>query len=416
MTAGVITWTGLTIDASTGGGDPTPDEADTVDTAPVILEYTLTVPADIDPNQSWTNTAGVASYQAETNQDDSDDPGSDKPYLYYPANNIDSANETLENTDAADDPAYLESAPPSIAKPQRSAIDEAGNIANAAPAVDADEATIGEIVQYEVTVTIPEGTTVFDAEITDQLPAGIDWFTGNGLFAGTVTDLQPTVTSSTGTAALTGGAVTHDTGTVTYVLPATHVNLPGSGDDSVTITFYGQVTDIAANDADPTPTVFGNLAAFDWNDSTGADRPDIVSDTVDILVVEPNPTIVKDHTDPSGTDVAPGDPITYRIAITNSDAASNVSVAHDITIVDTVPAGLTPLGLSDVPVSANGDLVPSTGTAPAGSFDGIWSQDRPHHHLDARRLGTTRRPRSRRDRGVHLPAPRSTTPPLPPPS
>jgi hypothetical protein len=24
------------------------------------------------------------------------------------------------------------------------------------------------------------------------------------------------------------------------------------------------VTDIAANDADPTPTVFGNRAAFDW--------------------------------------------------------------------------------------------------------------------------------------------------------
>ena len=373
--AGVLTWTGLTVAASTGAGDPTPDVADNETTAPITLEYTLTVPDDIDPDQSWTNTAGVARYETETNQDPDTDPAPVANGVYYPADNIDSDNELLENTDAADDPAYLDSPDLTIVKLQRSGIDEAGNLANSAPATDADEATIGEIIQYEVTVTIPEGTTVFDGEITDQLPAGIDWFTGNGLFAGTVADLQPTVTSSTGTTALTGGTITHAAGTVHYVLPATHVNLPGSGDDSVTITFYGQVTDIGTNEADPTPTVLANSAGFDWNDSSGSDRPDITSDTIDTLVVEPNPAIVKDHTDPSGTDVGPGDPITYRIAVTNSDAASNVSIAHDVTIVDRVPVGLTPLGASDVPVSANGDPVPSVGLAPAASFDGIWSQD-----------------------------------------
>ena len=34
--------------------------ADDETSAPVTLEYTLTVPADIDPDQSWTNIAGVA--------------------------------------------------------------------------------------------------------------------------------------------------------------------------------------------------------------------------------------------------------------------------------------------------------------------------------------------------------------------
>lgn len=357
---GVISWSGLTVAASTGGGDLTPDDETN---APVSLRYDLTVPADIDPAQAWTNNAGVAVYQASTNTAGT--------YNYYPTDNIDPANATLENTDAADDAAYLESPAPTVSKNQQTGIDESGNAANATPADTDDQATIGEIIQYQISVTIPEGTTVYDAEIRDSLPAGLVWFTGNGLFNGTVSNLQPTVA---GTAGLTGGSVAHTAGTVTYELPDPWVNAAGSGDDTVTITFYAQVEDTVANTADPAASNFANRGRFDWDDATGNDRPDSVSPVVDTAVVEPNPAIVKDHTSPSGTDVLPGQTVTYRITVSNATTANNVSAAHDVTVVDTVPLGLTPLGTGGTPVSGNGDLVPTSGVSPAGLFDGTWSE------------------------------------------
>ena len=358
--SGIITWTGLTVAASTGGGDVIPDNEYT---APITLTYVLDVPSDIDPNQSWTNTAGIATYQATTN--------TAGPYSYYPANNIDTANAGLVNTNAADDPAYLVSPAPTVTKTQQSGIDEGGNAANASLGSGDDEATIGELIQYQVTATIPAGTTVYNAEIRDVLPTGLVWFTGNGLFNGTVSNLQPTVT---GTAGLTGGTVVHSAGTVTYELPDPWNNAAGSGEDSVTITFYAQVDDIVANQADPSATRLRNRARFDWNDAAGADRVDIISNRVDTYVVEPKPVIVKDHVTPAGNDVLPGQTITYRITVTNPTTFNNVSVAHDITVVDTVPAGITPLGIGSVPVTANGDLVPSTGVNPAGLSAGVWSE------------------------------------------
>ena len=359
----VITWTGLTITASTGGADQTPDDEDS---APITLTYDVTVPSTVDPSQDYINTAGVASYQSGTNETGQ--------YDYYPADNIDPANAANENTDAADDQAFLDTPAPTISKLQRSAIGEAGNDQNASLLTTADEATIGEIIQYEITATIPDGTSVYNAEIRDVLPAGLSYFTGSGLFAGTVSNLQPAVTSSTGTVALTGGTIVDSSGTITYALPDPYTNAAGSGDDSVTITFYAQVNDTIGNQADPTSTLFANRGRFDWDDSGGNDRPDVLSNVTQTRVVEPNPVIVKDHTTPAGTASSPGAAITYRITVTNPTSATNVSVAHDVTIVDTVPVGATPLGTSSVPVSANGQPVPSTGITPAGSFNGVWSE------------------------------------------
>ncbi len=362
--AGVITWSGLTVAASTGVGDLVPDNEDS---APITLRYDIAIPSDVDPAQAYVNTAGVASYQGPTNAAGT--------YDYYPADNIDPANVSLENTDAADDPAFLATPAPLIEKLQRSGISEAGNIQNATLLTTADEATIGEIIQYEVTATIPEGTTVYAAEIRDVLPAGLIYFTGMGLFDGAVSDLQPTVVSSTGTAALVNLAwLTEAGGTVTYDLPDPYANAAGSGDDSVTVTFYAQVIDTIGNRAAPTATNFDNNAHFDWNDSSGADRPDRTSGIRRIQVVEPNPVITKDHTIPTSPAALPGSAVTYRVTVTNPNSATNASVAHDMTIIDTVPLGITPLGAGAVLVTTNGDLVPSTGITPAGSFNGTWSE------------------------------------------
>ncbi|MCB0990119.1 MAG: DUF11 domain-containing protein [Acidimicrobiales bacterium] len=361
--AGVITWTGLTVAASVGGADTTPDDETT---APVTLTYDLTVPTTIDPSKTWVDNAGVATYQAQTNTGTFD---------YYPASNIDPANSGLENTDAADDPAYIVSPAPSLAKAQWSGIAEAGNSTNGSFAASAEQATIGEIVQYQLHLTVPHGTSIYNSSISDVLPAGVTYFTGMGLFDGTVSNLQPTVTSPSGTAALTAGAVVHSSGTVTYDLPASHTNAAGSGDDELIITFYAIVDDVPGNVGGGSPTTLSNAGSYAWEDQGGSPRPAITSNSVDTQVVEPDPAVVKDHTVPAGAAVTPGQTVTYRVTVTNPSAAGNVSTAHDIEIVDTVPVGLTPLDISSSPVTTNGDLVASTGVTPVGSFNGTWSED-----------------------------------------
>ena len=368
-TAGRITWTSLpTVAASVGGGDVTPDDETS---APLTLTYDLDVPSDVTAAIILSNTAGVATYQGATN--------AATPFDYYPADNIDPLNTGLENTDAADDPAFISTDAPKLTKSQMSGITEDGNDANPSSDLTDDEATIGEIVEYTIVAQVPEGTTMFNAEVQDALPAGMVYFEGSADFDGSIQVLGPSATSTdssgTGDDLDSGTFVTPAigaAGTVRYVLPTPYDNEVGDVDDLVTLVFYAQVTDVPGNTGAP-ETRLRDQAVFDWEDAGAVNQPDIASNPVDTFVVEPDPTVVKDHTVPVGSDVLPGDDVTYRVTISNPSAAGRVSVAHDITAIDTVPIGVTPLQAGGIPVTADGQLVPTTGT-PAASFDGTWSE------------------------------------------
>ncbi|MGI9614013.1 MAG: SdrD B-like domain-containing protein, partial [Acidimicrobiales bacterium] len=357
---GVITWPAATVPLSTGGADTTPDDETT---APITYTYDLTVPDTVDPSHTYSNTAGAATYQGVTNTG---------PYDYYPDDNVDPANASLENTDAGSDPAYIVIRTPDLTMVQQSGIAQTGNVANPTPATTDDQLTIGEIIEYQITATVPQGTTLYDATITSDLPPGISWFTGMGYFDGVVSDLQPTTTSPTGSAGIITGTIAEAAGTVTYPIPAPYTNAGSSGDDQVTITFYGIVDDIVANSA-ATPTAFPITSELNWNDAAATAATPVSTSPITSEVVEPNLTIDKSHTVPVGTEVQSGDPITYEITLSNPSTPGNVSVAHDLLIVDAVPPGITPIGGSG-PVSTDGDLVPSISITPAGSFDGIWSE------------------------------------------
>ncbi len=346
--AGIVGWTGLTVPQATAMGTG------------LTLTYDLTIPATITAGDNWTNTAGVAFYQGATNRTGT--------YDYYPANNINPAFVANQNTDRADDRAFLDSPDPVLVKAQATGITEGGNAA-------ANRATIGEIIRYQVTATVPAGTAIYGGQISDVLPAGLVWHTGPGLFGGTVSNLTPGATSATGSAALAGSTVINSGQNVTYVFPTPYTNATGSGDDQVTITFYARVTNVGANDASPSPTLLRNTARFNWNDSAGNPSPQLSSNNADTYVVEPNPQIDKIHTSPTGPNAGPGDTVTYQVTVSNPTAGvTNVSRAHDLRVVDSVPVGLTPLGTGGIPVTANGDLVPSTGVSPVGAFNGTWSQ------------------------------------------
>ncbi len=357
--AGLISWTVPTITSAT----------------PAQLTYDLTVPADVVADESWTNEAGVRTYQAALNSDtaaDSDPNTNGGRYDYYPRNNIDPT--VTSNTDDADDVAFMFTAAPSLAKAQASGISEAGNPSNGTPAAGLDRATIGEINQYELQLTIPDGTAVYSGVLSDFLPTGLTYFEGLAAFGGSDQVLTPTVVSTDSDVdgdALGGGTLSTPAvgsgGALVYTLPADYRNPAGSGDDTVTVTFYVQVASGAAG------TTRNNRGRFDWDDLGGTAQTRVDSNNARLRLVEPSPSVTKSHTSPVGNNVAPGDTITYRIDVANA-SGSNRSVLHDVTVVDDVPIGTTPLQAGGVPAIADGDLIPSTGISPAGSFNGVWSQ------------------------------------------
>ncbi len=376
----VIQWPGdlpLPHDYDNVGYQPDPGEF-------ISYTYELLVPGGVAPDQLYENEAGIRSYQADVNSVLS-------PFTYLPEDNIDPS--VTPNTVSADDQASVFTKTPSVAKAQWSGIDDDGNDSNGAPLPAPDEATIGEIVQYTITAVVPEGTTIYAGEISDTIPAGLTYFEGNGLFDGAIGPLAPTVTivpdpadagATAGNADPCGDPTVGDlatpghnaTGDVVLSFPCDYQNAIGTGDDIVEITFYVQVDDVSATQADPAPaTTFSNQATFAWENEEG-DGGDVDSNTVVTEVVEPNPEIVKDHTTPTppSNTISPGGGAVWQLTITNpSTTANNVTTLHDLVIVDTVPVFATPLATpGGAPVTATGDTI----EGPGGAV-GLWETSGP---------------------------------------
>jgi len=303
------------------------------------LTYTATVPGDIGPSRNLVNDAGVREFGGETNL------GGE--FVYTPANNIDPANATTPNAPAADDPSNVTTAAATVAKTRTTGVTEAGNDA-------ASHATIGETITYTVTATVPEGTTLGGtAELTDTLNTAARQAYVGGSASATLNG-----------GPLPAGFTLDPSGTAPKVVfPADYANAAGSGDDSVVLSFQVRVTDVAAN---VRGTGVGNHATLAFTDpATGAKS--LNSPSVTTTIVEPLISQAKgDDVNPSRVD--PEDIVTYTVTTTNSNAA-DVSTAHDVKIVDTIPTGLTPVG-----VAPGNEALLDEAEVP-GSGGAIWDAD-----------------------------------------
>ena len=259
------------------------------------------MPAGVEAGAVFDNTAGVRSYEATAN--------TGVPLTYVPSNNIDTT--LTPNTDRADDVARVFVAPPTIDKVAVTSVDEAGN----SPAA---EATIGETISYSVTVTIPEGASVYGpAVISDDL--------------GTLTTYVPGSAAGTlnGGVLPAGFTLSEAANVVSLEFPAGYNNPPLSGPDDVVVTFAVTVDDIAGN---ARTSAIPNRADFVWEDIAGS--PTTVSDSLSTTVVEPNLSIAKAHDDTDGI-VDPGQTVGYTLTVTNAAGAS-VSTGHEIVVTDVV--------------------------------------------------------------------------------
>ncbi len=186
-------------------------------------------------------------------------------------------------------------------------------------ALDSTDAayTIGQMVPYRITVTIPTGT-VRDVVVTDTLDAGLVYLPASRHISGPASSPTESVSSpNDGTAPVT---VVWNFGTV--------VNPPPGA--PIVITFQARVADTPQNqDGD----IKLNRAGVRWTDGQGAEPVDTAPDVP--VTLEMPALVVEKSAQP--TIVAAGAPVTFTITVTNV----GTGLAQHVHVTDTLPAGYT---------------------------------------------------------------------------
>jgi large repetitive protein len=264
----------------------------------------MTIPARVSVNEDIVDTASVRSFDTDTNV-----PGT---VTYFPADNLDTTVPlSQQDAPAASDPSDVFLAAVGITKLVSSAINEPGNKGGEPPpGVKSTQATIGEQVTYTISTTLLAHATVYDGVLTDPLPAGLEFLSASASGSPPGATLDP----STGTVTLSS---TFDNTSSTPLI--------------FSVAIVAQVTTASENTAGITRT---NTATFTSNNSPGGTPVTPQSNSSDVEIVEPSPTLTK-SADP--TDVVGGQTVNYTLTAGNAASASEM---HDVWVVDCLPAGL----------------------------------------------------------------------------
>ncbi len=283
------------------------------------LTYTWTLPVDEPPSTSWTNVAGVRSYETPTT--------AGVPFVYVPRQNVDPELEPAANTTPADDDANVSSRGVTMSKTRTTRVTGPGNAAG-------NQATIGEIIDYTVTTRQAAGASLENFVLTDSLVNR-----GQTLVAGSAGVAAREVT--TGASCATGGVdisgdYTLDTSAANAVVVTnTGVSTsPVGSDHCVVLTFAATVNDVPVGSEalNRRPNSVTNQAVLTFDADTGAGTlPRTVRQSVSTQVVEPNLGITKLA---DRTIVYPTDEVEYTLTITNR-TGTQVSAAHDLVVTDT---------------------------------------------------------------------------------
>ncbi len=290
-----------------------------------VLHFTVRIPATIDPADTLEDHAGVVKYESATN--------TGGQYLYVPAENIDALRDSEANVPAANAQAALKTEDVKLQKTSTSSVVETGNTAA--------QATIGELVTYEVSVTIPAGTTLSGiAKLTDPaLPK--EQLT---LKAGSVEALV------NGKAAGVTFKAEESGGSPLVVFPEGY-GAPIEESVKVTMRFVTTVANVAVNVHGKS---IANTGKLTWTDPiTGAQARE-ASDSVP--VVEPSITLTETN-NASGKPAHGGQLVEYKLKAKDAEGAST---AFDTTVIDTVPTGMTVSNASGTPY-AEGETIESGG-------------------------------------------------------
>ena len=253
-----------------------------------VITYDLQVIGTVNPSQLVTNTATLLNYSSETGGPD------------LTAGLTDVANVTV--------------AAPAVTKTV---------VATSQAFTTGSNVAIGEIANYQVVISIPEGVTP-SAQLVDTLPAGLAIASLTSITASAA--LQTSVSGgfaavlANATVGTSGSSATFNFATITN----TDRTLPAA--DTITLVYRVVVLDVTANQRGIVDT---NSAKFTWNLGN-------VVGTTPLTVV--TPTLQVADTVASAT-AEGGDTVTYTIVLSHT-SASNTN-AYDVPFSDTLPSYVT---------------------------------------------------------------------------
>ena len=289
--------------------------------------FTVVLPAAIDPGTRLEDHAGVRLYESTTN--------TGGRFRYVPAENIDPSLDPEANAVAANAAARLETAAARLEKTHTSSVVEAGN--------SAVQATIGETVTFEVSATIPAGTTLSGvAKLTD--PGIPERFTYE---AGSVTAVV--------IGAPAGEFKSEDgSGSPEVIFPE---NFEAHAIEAVTVTMRFRVH-VPNLEAIASPGAIPNIGLLAWVNPFGGQQT--VQALDEVPIVEPKLGLT-DANNAKGKLVHGGQLVEYTLTLTNAAEASS---AFDNTVVDLIPANVTPSNAAGVALADGGST----------ESGGVWSQ------------------------------------------
>ncbi|MEO6501206.1 MAG: hypothetical protein ABIQ09_04765 [Jatrophihabitantaceae bacterium] len=230
--------------------------------------------------------------------------------------------------------------------------------ATALTSVTPTSATVGGTVNYSTSAVLPAGVNFYNLSLIDQLPAGID---PNSVTPGAVSCVSADSSPCTPAAAvgLTSAAGTGAATLIGWLLG----DVPFTGQSrTVTVQYSARVADIAGVSAG---VLLTNSAHVGWDNAartppTGSgatyDRLSPNASTA-VTVLEPGLSVAKAV---SRLHPEPGQSFSYTVTVSNRNTAPT-SAAHNITVTDTVPAGVV---VDPASISGGGGITganPTTG-------------------------------------------------------
>jgi fimbrial isopeptide formation D2 family protein/uncharacterized repeat protein (TIGR01451 family) len=232
------------------------------------------------------------------------------------------------------------------------------------PHTAGNNVTIGEIVTYTATITVPEGTMP-NAELIDTLDAGLAFVDIVSIMAsvGVSTDVPggfPAVAAGAVFSSVGGGPtapgrrVTLDFGTIT------NANTNNAIVETIAVVYRVVVLNSTNNNRGSNRN---NDADWQWDTATGMQT---VSDSApNVTIVEPTLQVVKSAFPASGE---AGDVITFTINVLHT-GASNTG-AFDVSLEDIIPADFTYVGGS---LMNTAGLAPTTLMELGGTITATWA-------------------------------------------
>lgn len=273
----------------------------------IVITYDLQIDPSAEPNQVITNTAEVTNYAGEEGGPDHTGDGPNAAFQ-------DDADTTIADVGLVKD-----------------LTDTNQGFTSGL------QVAIGEIVEYTLTVTIPEGSST-GVTLTDTLDQGLAFVALDSVTASSG-DLTWTGPATAVFGEVPGGsALAEDQArrmTVAFG-DLTNINTDDNVAETITLVYRVVVLNSAGNQDSPV-TLLNNTAAWNWTEGTAS------AFGPEVTVVEPVLQVDK-TVDLTMADA--GDTVTFTVVIDHSGATG--SDAFEAAWTDTVPAGMTyvPLSLS----------------------------------------------------------------------